>query len=113
MNASLTERIRQFYDQSSHLWEEVWGEHMHHGYYGPEGGRRCDRTQAQVDLIEALLDWGQVQQASQILGLAAARCIWRISLGPGSRGSPSVRCRRREPPPALRQRECPLAQNSG
>ena len=67
MNASLTERIRQFYDQSSHLWEEVWGEHMHHGYYGPEGGRRCDRTQAQVDLIEALLDWGQVQQASQIL----------------------------------------------
>ena len=25
--------IAGFYDRSSKLWEEVWGEHMHHGMY--------------------------------------------------------------------------------
>ena len=25
--------IATFYDESSTLWEEIWGEHMHHGYY--------------------------------------------------------------------------------
>jgi tocopherol O-methyltransferase len=24
--------IAGFYDRSSKLWEDVWGEHMHHGY---------------------------------------------------------------------------------
>lgn len=28
--------IAGFYDRSSKLWEDVWGEHMHHGYYVPE-----------------------------------------------------------------------------
>jgi hypothetical protein len=27
----LKKGIAQFYDESSGLWEEVWGEHMHHG----------------------------------------------------------------------------------
>lgn len=27
----LKERIATFYDQSSSLWEDVWGEHMHMG----------------------------------------------------------------------------------
>lgn len=31
---------------------------MHHGYYGADGSRRGDRKQAQVDLIEELLNWG-------------------------------------------------------
>merc|ERR1719293_455364 len=31
----LREGIAHFYDRSSRLWEEVWGEHMHHGYYVP------------------------------------------------------------------------------
>ncbi len=30
-DANLKERIADFYDQSSPLWEEVWGEHMHMG----------------------------------------------------------------------------------
>jgi len=65
--APLYQRIQQFYDASSSLWEQVWGEHMHHGYYGPQGNQRKDRRQAQIDLIEALLAWSQVQQAEQIL----------------------------------------------
>ncbi|MGQ4645944.1 methyltransferase domain-containing protein [Lyngbya aestuarii] len=64
---TLKSQIRQFYDASSGLWEKVWGEHMHHGYYGPSGREKKGRRQAQIDLIEELLNWGEVKQASQIL----------------------------------------------
>lgn len=58
MTARLSDRIQQFYDASSNLWEQIWGEHMHHGYYGPEGNLKKDKRQAQIDLIEELLTWG-------------------------------------------------------
>lgn len=67
MASSLYRQIQQFYDASTPLWEETWGEHMHHGYYGPRGGHRKNRQQAQIDLIEMLLDWGQVTSARFIL----------------------------------------------
>jgi tocopherol O-methyltransferase len=56
---TLEQRIAQFYDASSGLWEQTWGEHMHHGYYGPAGDQPKQRRQAQIDLIEELLGWGQ------------------------------------------------------
>ncbi|MEB3282740.1 MAG: methyltransferase domain-containing protein [Lyngbya sp.] len=58
MTSTLYQQIQQFYDASSTLWEEVWGEHMHHGYYGPEGTLTKERRQAQIDLIEEFLAWG-------------------------------------------------------
>ncbi|MGB3297979.1 MAG: methyltransferase domain-containing protein [Phormidesmis sp.] len=64
---TLTEKIQQFYDESSLLWESAWGEHMHHGYYGPSGRHRKNRRQAQIDLIEALLKWANVSAAETIL----------------------------------------------
>ncbi|MFH7029273.1 MAG: methyltransferase domain-containing protein [Heteroscytonema crispum UTEX LB 1556] len=67
MSATLYQQIQQFYDASSGLWEEVWGEHMHHGYYGANGTIKKDRRQAQIDLIEELLKWTGVQQAENIL----------------------------------------------
>jgi len=67
MTSNLKSQIQQFYDVSSGLWEQVWGEHMHHGYYGPTGNERKDRRQAQIDLIEELLNWAGVSQAEQIL----------------------------------------------
>jgi len=54
--------IAGFYDRSSKLWEDVWGEHMHHGYYIPED--RTDHIQAQVDLIDEVLKWGDVTKAT-------------------------------------------------
>ena len=33
--AALKEGIAAFYDESSGIWEDVWGEHMHHGWYEP------------------------------------------------------------------------------
>jgi tocopherol O-methyltransferase len=52
--------IAGFYDRSSKLWEEVWGEHMHHGYYVPED--RTDHKQAQIDLIDEVLKWADVAE---------------------------------------------------
>lgn len=67
MTSDLYQRIQGFYDQSSELWETLWGVHMHHGFYGPEGTHRKDADQAQVDLIEALLTWANITQAEQVL----------------------------------------------
>jgi len=57
--------IAGFYDRSSKLWEDVWGEHMHHGYYIPED--RTDHVQAQIDLIDEVLKWGNVTKATSML----------------------------------------------
>ena len=57
MSNNLYQDIREFYDASSGLWEKIWGEHMHHGYYGKNGNYRLDRRQAQIELIEELLIW--------------------------------------------------------
>jgi len=67
MADSLDQKIQQFYDASSGLWEQIWGEHMHHGYYGEQGRHRKPRRQAQIDLINEILAWGQVRQAEHIL----------------------------------------------
>jgi tocopherol O-methyltransferase len=67
MPQTLNQDIQQFYDASSGLWEQIWGEHMHHGYYGTDGSLKKDRRKAQIDLIEELLQWAAVQQAAEIL----------------------------------------------
>ncbi len=67
MSRSLNQQIQEFYDGSSGLWEQIWGEHMHHGYYGADGMLKKDRREAQIDLIEELLQWADVSQATRIL----------------------------------------------
>lgn len=60
MRSTLYQQIQQFYDSSSPLWEQTWGEHMHHGYYGRMGTRKLSRRQAQIDLIWELLHWARL-----------------------------------------------------
>jgi tocopherol O-methyltransferase len=76
--AALNERIRDFYDQSTNLWLDTWGEQMHHGYYGPDGKRTVDHQQAQIDMIDELLDWG---------GMADAKVTSFLDAGCGVGGS--------------------------
>jgi tocopherol O-methyltransferase len=57
----LNQRIKNFYDSSSSIWEQVWGEHMHHGFYQKGETKYKDRRQAQIDLIEELLKWSGVE----------------------------------------------------
>jgi tocopherol O-methyltransferase len=63
---TLNQRIQQFYDQSTPLWLEVWGEHMHHGYYGADGKERKEHRQAQVDMVAEVLKWGKIDAGYQM-----------------------------------------------
>ena len=55
---SLNARIAKFYNRSTQLWLDTWGEQMHHGYYGADGQQQVGHRQAQIDMIEALIQWG-------------------------------------------------------
>ena len=52
--------IANFYDRSSQLWERMWGEHMHHGYY--PNGEKKNHVQAQVDMVDGVLAWAGVDE---------------------------------------------------
>ncbi|WP_024546371.1 methyltransferase domain-containing protein [Picosynechococcus sp. NKBG15041c] len=67
MAAQLYQQIREFYDASSPLWESIWGEHMHHDFYGFGGTERLNRRQAQIELIEEFLAWGKVEQIERFV----------------------------------------------
>ena len=47
--------IGRFYDESSAIWLDVWGEHMHHGYNPSE--KYNDHQAAQVDKIDRSVSW--------------------------------------------------------
>src|ERR1700674_628204 len=57
-------RIREFYDFVSSHFHELWGEHLHHGYW-----IRGDETKerAQVQLIEHLAQLAEIQPGRRIL----------------------------------------------
>ncbi|OUS44196.1 gamma-tocopherol methyltransferase [Ostreococcus tauri] len=69
--STLNEGIAKFYDESSELWERVWGSdggdgtHMHHGYY--RAGEPIDHAKAQVDMIEESLKFAGVEGARRVL----------------------------------------------
>jgi len=59
---TLNQRIASFYDASSPLWLNVWGDQMHHGYYGPHGKESKNRRTAQLDLIDELIAFAQLDR---------------------------------------------------
>jgi hypothetical protein len=63
-DARLYGGIADFYNRSSGIWEQVWGEHMHSGYYGAEGTDvDKDPQQAQHDMMEQLLEFSGVDRS--------------------------------------------------
>lgn len=65
----LYEGIAGFYDESSGVWEDIWGEHMHHGYYDDEDvAAKSDGSnlvapnhlRAQLKMIERSLSYAGV-----------------------------------------------------
>lgn len=66
-NPVLNDGIRKFYDQSSALWESMWGDHMHHGFYTPNSRVEKTRTQAQIDMIEEVLAFAGVQNVKKMV----------------------------------------------
>ena len=63
----LNEGIAAFYDQSTPLWEEIWGDHLHHGYYPNGSAEGVDHRAAQVDMIDRALDWASISNKKNIL----------------------------------------------
>ena len=63
----LNEGIAAFYDQSTPLWEEIWGDHLHHGYYPNGSAEGVDHQAAQVDMIDRALDWASISNKKNIL----------------------------------------------
>ncbi|KAF9670389.1 hypothetical protein SADUNF_Sadunf13G0063200 [Salix dunnii] len=54
----LKQGIAELYDESSGVWEDIWGVHMHHGFYSPDdqvSGSGSDHRAAQIRMIEEAL----------------------------------------------------------
>ncbi|CAM9525330.1 unnamed protein product [Ectocarpus fasciculatus] len=60
----LKEGIANFYDKSSGIWEDMWGEHMHHGYYvqGVKPKNMEHHRAAQRFMIGRSLEWAGVEE---------------------------------------------------
>ncbi|CAL5019043.1 unnamed protein product [Urochloa decumbens] len=57
----LKEGIAGLYDESSGLWESIWGDHMHHGFYDSgEAASMADHRRAQIRMIEEALAFAAV-----------------------------------------------------
>lgn len=54
----------------------MWGEHLHHGYYGAEEGTKSN-AQAQIDMVDNVLDWAGVQSVKKVLRGCCCCCTCR------------------------------------
>jgi tocopherol O-methyltransferase len=71
----LNEGIAGLYDESSGLWENIWGEHMHHGFYDAgEAADMSDHRRAQIRMIEEALAFAAVP-GEYTSGSYACSCI--------------------------------------
>lgn len=53
--------IAEFYDESSGIWENIWGDHMHHGFYDPDSTVSVsDHRAAQIRMIENSLTFASL-----------------------------------------------------
>ncbi|CAA3001407.1 gamma-tocopherol methyltransferase [Olea europaea subsp. europaea] len=58
---TLQKGIAEFYDESSGIWENVWGDHMHHGFYEPDSSvSLTDHRSAQIRMIEEALSFASI-----------------------------------------------------
>jgi len=55
-DGALKKGIAEFYDESSGTWENIWGDHMHHGFYDPDSTVSVsDHRAAQIRMIDEAL----------------------------------------------------------
>ncbi|XP_050224146.1 tocopherol O-methyltransferase, chloroplastic [Mercurialis annua] len=62
-NTLLKKGIAELYDESSGVWEDIWGEHMHHGFYDTDKDSDSDLSNhraAQIRMIEEALRFAGV-----------------------------------------------------
>jgi tocopherol O-methyltransferase len=73
--ADLYQAIREHYDGLVDLYEEMWGEHIHHGYWDLDDPG-ADRHQAQRRTVTELAAFGEIPAGARVLdagcGIGAA-----------------------------------------
>lgn len=63
---TLRKGIAEFYDESSGVWEDIWGDHMHHGFYEPASDVNVsDHRAAQIRMIEESLAFASLSDESK------------------------------------------------
>lgn len=62
----LKKGIAELYDESSGLWEDLWGDHMHHGFYDPNATdvSVLDHRAAQTRMIDEVLRFAGISGLS-------------------------------------------------
>ncbi|MFC3575141.1 methyltransferase domain-containing protein [Streptomyces yaanensis] len=58
--------VKDHYDGLIDLYEDLWGEHIHHGYWA-EGETDPGRHAAQVRLVDELISFGPVTEGARVL----------------------------------------------
>ncbi len=61
----LTRKVARFWNQISPLWEDLWGLHIHHGYY--EDGVMLSAVEAQERLLDRLVELAKLTTGQRIL----------------------------------------------
>ncbi|XP_055821030.1 probable tocopherol O-methyltransferase, chloroplastic isoform X3 [Solanum dulcamara] len=62
----LKKGIADLYDESSGIWEDIWGDHMHHGYYQPQSSvSLSDHRSAQIRMIEQALTFASISDPAK------------------------------------------------
>ncbi|HEY3749805.1 MAG TPA: methyltransferase domain-containing protein [Pseudonocardiaceae bacterium] len=57
--------IKNHYDGLISLYEDLWGEHIHHGYWDTPGDR--NRHDAQLHLVEKLIEFAPLDRGTTVL----------------------------------------------
>ena len=80
----LQKGIAEFYDESSGIWEDIWGDHMHHGFYDPDSTVSVsDHRVAQIRMIEEALRFAGVSGARRLQSTLSTKAnskdclLWR------------------------------------
>lgn len=69
----LQKGIAEFYDESSGIWEDIWGDHMHHGFYDPDSNVSVsDHRASQIRMIEEALRFASLS-SSRIFSFSSLR----------------------------------------
>jgi tocopherol O-methyltransferase len=66
----LNAAVERYYDTTLDLYEELWGEHVHHGFWEPgekPGDNGADRKSATDRLVRELVEFGQIPAGAKVL----------------------------------------------
>jgi tocopherol O-methyltransferase len=75
LESPLKKGIAEFYDESSGIWEDIWGEHMHHGFYDPDSDvQLSDHRAAQIRMVEESLRFASLSDDKKPKSIVDVGC---------------------------------------